>query len=79
MIKVLITEVNVDLCRPYRLVSQKLLYRTDVARSHHEVARECVSPGVQTRVVNSKPYQLFSELGLQGVDIELPSILLGLR
>jgi len=60
VIKVLVAEVSVDLCRPYRLVSQELLYRTDVTRSHHEVARERVPPGVQARVFNSKPYQLLT-------------------
>jgi hypothetical protein len=68
VIKVPVAEMSVDLCRPYRLVSQELVYRSDVARSHHELAHERVSPGVQARVINSKLYQLFFEPGLQGID-----------
>jgi hypothetical protein len=60
MIKVLVAKVSVDLCRSYRLVSQELLYRTDIVRYHHEVAHESVPPGVQARVINSKPYQLLT-------------------
>jgi len=51
-------EVGIYLLRPDRLVAEEHLDGPDVARPHHQIARERVPPGVNVRIRNTQPFQL---------------------
>jgi hypothetical protein len=69
-------QVGIYLCRPDRLVPQEYLDSTDVARPHHQIAREPVPPGVEVRIRYAESGKLVTEFRLYGMDVELAAVLL---